>query len=157
MIVTNQRMETAVERTVRRKLFYRLLGQWVVFFGLFVLLSVALEFLYGPPQRPSLDLIRQSFGRHGLMFAAVLALAPIAIRDALKGSMHVIRPHLKEPESRQTSVEMQSLLEHNGSVEYQVERLHQIVMSGTEATDEKPAPVTTQESAATKPAELVGT
>lgn len=135
--MATRRMETDTERTVRQKLLCRIAVQWMVFLGLFTVTSIALEFLYGPPQRPSFDLVRQSFGRHGLMFAAIFALVPIAIRDSLRGTMKAIAPFLKEPEKNETSAESQAFLDRSGSIVNQVEQLREMVASTSESKDTK--------------------
>jgi hypothetical protein len=71
-------------RDVRNRIGVRLAVHWALFFGVALFLTATLEFLFGEPRRPSLALLSEAFQRHALLFAAILVLIPISLRDCLK-------------------------------------------------------------------------
>ena len=88
-----RKAETAAERKIRRGLIGRLAFHWAVFFGMVVLLVATLELLYGEPQRPSIDLIRDVFRKHGIVFTAFLVLIPLAMRDTIRCVQRLVERH----------------------------------------------------------------
>ncbi|MFQ5733760.1 MAG: hypothetical protein ACE5KM_17620 [Planctomycetaceae bacterium] len=79
------------ERPRLRGLVVRLLVQWAVFCVVMVVLAGALDFLYGEPRKPSFDIVVESLDRHGAVFAAVLVLIPIMLRDTVRYVQGVLR------------------------------------------------------------------
>lgn len=85
--------KTETERLLRQSLFRRLLFQWGVFFGILLVLVGVLELLYGKPQPPSAELFVNAWRDHALVFAAILVLIPIAVRDTVRCVQDLVKRH----------------------------------------------------------------
>jgi hypothetical protein len=73
-----------MQRDVRRRVCCRLACHWLLFFGVALLLTAVLEFLFGEPRKPSFAILGEAFHKHAILFAALLVLIPISLRDCVK-------------------------------------------------------------------------
>ena len=74
-----------------RRLIMRQTVQWAVFCLLMLVVTASTDYLYGEPTRPSFEVFSNAVNRHGAVFAAMLVLIPIMLRD----SVRFMKAHLK--------------------------------------------------------------